>query len=47
MGQMCVTDVNMTQNNFILPAPPVSGLPILQDRLDGMKLVHNHNHLAK
>ena len=28
-------------NNFILPAPPVGGLPISQDWLDRMKLVHH------
>ena len=31
----------MTQDNFILPAPPVGGLPISQDWLDRMKLVHD------
>ena len=25
MGQMCMTDADTTQNNFILPAPPVGG----------------------
>ena len=29
------------EGNFILPAPPVGGLPISHDRLDGMKLVCN------
>ena len=28
-----------TQDNFILPAPPVGGLPISQDWLDRMKFV--------
>ena len=41
MGQMCMTDAGMTQDNFILPAPPVGGLPISQDWLDRMKLVRN------
>ena len=35
MGR-CMTNVGMTQDNFILP---VVGLPISQDRLDRMKLV--------
>ena len=39
MCQMCMTDAAMTQDNFILPAPPVGGLPISQERLDRMKLV--------
>ena len=30
MGQMCMTDADMTQDNFILPALPVGGLPISQ-----------------
>ena len=30
-----------TQDNFMLPAPPVGGLPISQDWLDRMKLVHD------
>ena len=38
MGQMSVTDADITPDNFILPAPPVGGLPIGQDRLDRMKL---------
>ena len=38
---LCMTDADTTQNNFILPAPPVGGLPISQDRLDRMKLVPN------
>ena len=41
MGQMCMTDAGKTQDNFILPAPPVGGLPISQDLFDGMKLVRN------
>ena len=35
MGQMCMTDVDTTQDYFIL------GLPISKDRLDSMKLVHD------
>ena len=35
-----MTDAGTT-HNFILPAPPVGGLPISQDRLDIMKLVHD------
>ena len=31
MGQMCMTDASTTQDNFILPAPPVGGLSISQD----------------
>ena len=42
MGQMSMTDVGMTQDNFILPAPLVGGLPISHDWLDRMKLVHDH-----
>ena len=41
MGQMSMSDVGTTQDNFILPAPPVGGLPIYQDWLDRMKLVRN------
>ena len=33
-----MTDVGRTQDNFILPAPPVRGLPISQDWLDRTKL---------
>ena len=36
-----MTNVGMTQDNFILPAPPVGELPISQDWLDRMKLVHD------
>ena len=36
-----MTDAGSTQDNFILPAPPVGGLPISQDRLDRMKLVRD------
>ena len=39
MGQMCMTDAGTTQDYFILPAPPVGGLPVSQDRLHRMKLV--------
>ena len=39
MRQMSNTDAGTTQDNFILPAPPVGGLPISQDWLDRMKLV--------
>ena len=38
---MCMTDAGTTQNNFILPALPVGGLPISQDWLDRMKLVRD------
>ena len=31
-------DAGMSQDNFMLPAPPVGGLPISQDWLDRMKL---------
>ena len=41
MGEMCMTDAGTTQDNFILPAPPVEGLPISQDWLDRIKLVHD------
>ena len=36
-----MNDAGTTQNNFILPAPPVGGLPISQDWLDRMNLVCN------
>ena len=42
MSLMCLTNTGTTQDYFILPAPPVGGLPISQDRLDRMKLVHDH-----
>ena len=41
MGQLCMTDAGKGQDNFILPAPPIGGLPISQDGLDRMKLVHD------
>ena len=37
-----MTDAGTTQDNLILPAPPVGGLPISQDWLDRMKLVRDH-----
>ena len=36
-----MTDAGTTQNNFILPALPVGGLPISQDWLDKMKIVRD------
>ena len=39
MCQICMTDAATTQDNFIVPAPPVGGLPISQEWLDRMKLV--------
>ena len=36
-----MTDTGMTQNNFILPAPRVGGLPLSQDWLDRMKFVRD------
>ena len=36
-----MTDAGSTQDNLILPAPPVGGLPISQDWLDILKLVRN------
>ena len=36
-----MTDAATTQDTFILPAPPVGGLPISQDWLDRMKLVRD------
>ena len=41
MVEMCVTDVTTTQDDFFLPALPIGGLSIFQDRLYRMKLVHN------
>ena len=38
----CMNVSNMyDQDNFILPASPVGGLPICQDWLDRMKLLHD------
>ena len=42
MCQICMTDAGTTQDNFILPAPPIGGLPISQDWLDRMKLVYDN-----
>ena len=36
-----MTDAGTTQDNFILPAPPVGELTISQDWLDIIKLVRN------
>ena len=36
-----MTDAGTTQDNFILPVPPVGGLPISQDWLNTMKLIRN------
>ena len=36
-----MTDADTTQDNFILPAPPVGGLPISKDWLDRMKFVYD------
>ena len=36
-----MTDAGTTEYNFILPAPPVGGLPISQDWLDRIKLVRD------
>ena len=41
LGCMNVSNAGTTQDNFILPAPPVGGLPISQDWLGRMKLVHD------
>ena len=38
---MCMTDAGTAQDYFIHPSPPVGGLPLSQDRLDRMKLVHD------
>ena len=45
MCQMCMTDAGTTQDNFILPAPPVGGLPISQDWLDRMKRLYDNEHV--
>ena len=39
----CMTDAGTTQDNFILPAPPVGGLPISQDWLDRIKFVYDRS----
>ena len=44
MGQMCMTDAGTTQDNLVLPAMPVGGLPISQDRLDRTKLVRDRTN---
>ena len=31
-----MTDAGVTQDNFILPASPIGGMPISQDRLNRM-----------
>ena len=36
-----MTDAGTIQDNFILPAPPVGRLPLSQDWLGRMKLVHD------
>ena len=36
-----MTDASTTQDNFILPVPPVGGLPISQNWLDRKKLVRD------
>ena len=41
MNGLNMTDTGTTQDNFILPALPVGGLPISQDRLDRRKLVRD------
>ena len=41
MGKPSMTDADMAQYYFILPALPVGRLPISQDQLDRLKLVHN------
>ena len=41
LNESCMADKGTTQNKCILPAPPVGGLPISQDRLDRMKLVRD------
>ena len=42
MCQICMTNAGTTQDNFILPAPPIGGLPISQDWLERMKLVYDN-----
>ena len=36
-----MTDAGTTKVNFLLPAPPVGGLPISQDWLNRVKLVRS------
>ena len=45
MGQMCMTDADITQDFFILPAPPVGGLPIAQPSLTEWSLFLTINGL--
>ena len=45
MCQMCMTDAGTTQDNFIPPALPVGGLPLSQDWLYRMKLVHDRTDI--
>ena len=40
LSSRCMNGSNV-YDYFILPAPPVGGLPISQDWLDRMKLVHD------
>ena len=42
MGQMCMIDAGTTQDYLILPALPVGGLPISQDKLDRIMLLRDH-----
>ena len=44
MGQMCTTDADTTQNNFILSALPVGGLTSQNATYSRL---HHSNHLAK
>ena len=45
MDQIGMTDASTTQDNSILPAPPVGGLSISQDRLDRIKIVRDSTTL--
>ena len=49
MCQMSITDAGTTQDNFILPVPPVGGRPISQDwfQNEACSQPHYSNHLAK
>ena len=40
-GQMCMADAGTTHETFILPAPPVGGLPFSQDWLDRITLIRD------
>ena len=45
MGQICMTDADTTQDNFILPAQPVGGLPISQTYIYMHAYIYTHTYM--